>query len=222
VLVEEETSRFGEPALPLRDPHGLALALIETDAERPWVAWEESPVPAEHQLRGMHSVRLWERDLEATARLLTEVLGFEPVGGGRAERGWHRFGVEGGGSGRLVDVKELPRERRGAWGTGGIHHVAWRVEDTPEEMALRGEIEASGLRPTPQIDRFWFRSVYFKEPGGVLFELATAGPGFGRDEDMARLGETLILPPWLEADRAAIEAELPPLRAPATGKEIPP
>ena len=214
VPVEEETTRFGEPTLPLRDPHGLPLALIETEADRPWEAWKESPVRPERQLRGMHSVRLWERDLAATSRLLTEVLGFEPLASGAAERGWHRFGVDGGGSGRVVDVKELPEERRGAWGTGGIHHVAWRVEDDAQEMAVRRKIEAFGLSPTPQIDRFWFRSVYFKEPGGVLFELATAGPGFGRDEQVERLGETLILPPWLEADRAAIEAGLPPLALP--------
>ncbi len=100
-------------------------------------------------------------------------------------------------------------------GHGGIHHVAWRVEDTGEEMAVRADIEAFGLYPTPQIDRFWFRSVYFKEPGGVLFELATAGPGFGRDEHLEHLGETLILPPWLEEDRQAIEAGLPPLELPA-------
>ncbi len=217
VLVEAESERFGEATLRLRDPHGLPLALVETGAERPWVPWEGSPVPVERQLRGMHSVRLWEQDLPATERLLTEVLGFERGG---TEGGWHRFVVEGGGSGRIVDVEELPGERRGAWGTGGIHHVAWRVEDTAEEMALRREIEAAGLHPTPQIDRFWFRSVYFREPGGVLFELATAGPGFGRDEDPERLGETLILPPWLEPDRAVIEAALAPLELPAPASRI--
>ena len=220
VLVDGEAERFGERVLPLRDPHGLPLALVEvaedgreSGTRREWVPWEGSSVPVEHQLRGMHSVRLWQRSLGPTERLLTGVLGFERVG---EEGGWHRYGVEGGGSGRVVDVRELPEERRGAWGTGGIHHVAWRVEDSGEEMTLREAILEHGLLPTAQIDRFWFRSVYFKEPGGVLFELATAGPGFAADEPAEHLGETLVLPPWLEEDRDEIEAVLPPLTAPRT------
>jgi hypothetical protein len=127
------------------------------------------------------------------------------------EDGWHRYGVEGGGSGKLIEIKELPDERRGQWGIGSVHHVAWRVKDSDEQMSLREGIANAGLRPTPPIDRFWFKSVYYKEPGGVLFELATDGPGFDRDEDMAHLGEQLILPPWLETRRKEIEAALPTL-----------
>ena len=204
-------TRFGEAVLPFRDPHGLPLALVEIAAERPFVPWPASPVPAEHQLRGMHAVRLWERDLRPTELLLTRVMGFEPLG---VENGWRRYGVEGGGSGKLVELKELPAERRGEWGTGGVHHVAWRVRDDTEEMALRQVLETAGLGPTPPIDRFWFQSVYFREPGGALFELATDGPGFARDEDAAHLGEQLILPPWLEGQRAEIEAGLTPLVMP--------
>jgi glyoxalase family protein len=159
----------------------------------------------------MHSVRLWERQLAPTESLLTQGMGFQPLG---SEDGWHRYGVEGGGSGKLVEVKELPAERRGQWGTGSVHHVAWRVNDSDEQMKLRDVITRAGLRPTPQIDRFWFKSVYYKEPGGVLFELATDGPGFDRDEDLEHLGEQLILPPWLETQRAEIEAALPPLQVP--------
>jgi glyoxalase family protein len=139
---------------------------------------------------------------------LTGKLGFSALG---SEDGWHRFAVDGGGAGKVVDVKELPGERRGAWGTGGIHHVAWRVADTPEEMAVRAAAASAGLQPTQQIDRFWFKSVYFKEPGGVLFELATDGPGFAIDEDRKHLGERLVLPPFLEPHRADIERVLPPL-----------
>jgi glyoxalase family protein len=127
------------------------------------------------------------------------------------EDGWERFGM-GQGAGAFVDVQELPGQRRGQWGTGGVHHVAFRVTDQGEQMALRERIEAAGRRPTPPIDRFWFTSVYFLEPGGVLFELATDGPGFGRDEDPAHLGEHLILPPWLEPKRTAIERALPPIK----------
>ncbi len=207
----ELETRFGEPALPFRDPHGLALALIETGAPRPWVPWEASPVPEESQLRGMHSVRLWEREITGTRAFLEGALGFEVTG---SDMGWERFAVDGGGAGRFVEVKEPPDQRRGSWGTGAVHHVAWRVEDEAEELAVRAAVEREGLNPTPPIDRFWFRSVYFREPGGVLFELATDGPGFERDEPADRLGEALILPPWLEARREEIEASLPPLRAP--------
>jgi glyoxalase family protein len=208
VAVETQAVRFGETVLPFTDPHGMRLALVATDAPIATTPWERSPVPAEHQLRGMHSVRLWENNLAATVDFLTSSLGFTSLG---SEDGWQRLSVDDGGAGKLIDVKELPGERRGAWGTGGIHHVAWRVADTPAEMAVRAAVAAAGLQPTAQIDRFWFKSVYFREPGGVLFELATDGPGFGVDEDMAALGEQLILTPWLEPRRAEIEAELPPL-----------
>jgi glyoxalase family protein len=204
-------TRFGETALPFKDPHGLQLALVETGDERPFVAWEKSSVPPECQLQGMYSVRLWQRELAPTETLLTQYMGFTHQD---TEDGWHRYGVEGGGAGKLVEVKELPAERRGQWGVGGIHHVAWRTHDADEELALRQTIEGAGLRPTPLIDRFWFKSVYFKEPGGVLFELATDGPGFDADEDMEHLGEQLVLPPWLETHRKEIESVLPPLRVP--------
>jgi glyoxalase family protein len=200
--------RFGETTLPFSDPHGLHLALVATDDTRDFVPWEHSPVPAHHQIRGAHSVRLWERDLAPTEQLLTQCMGCTPVG---TEDGWHRYAVAGGGPGNLIDVKELPHERRGAWGTGAVHHVAWRLRDSDEERMLRDVLAQTGLRVTPQIDRFWFESVYFKEPGGALFELATDGPGFDRDEDQDHLGERLILPPWLEAQRNQIEAGLPPL-----------
>lgn len=211
VSFSAEEIRFGEKTLPFQDLHGLHLALVETGDARDFVTWDESPIPAEYQLRGMHAVRLWERQLVPTAKILTQEMGFELVG---EQDGWHRYGVDGGGSGKWIEIKELPAERRGAWGTGGVHHVAWRVRDEREQFAVRGEIENAGLNPTPVIDRFWFESVYFKEPGGALFELATDGPGFDRDEDMKHLGEQLILPPWLEPQRKAIEGMLPKLELP--------
>jgi len=204
-------TRFAEKVLPFKDPHGLQLAVVETDDAREFVAWNESAVPPEYQLRGMHAVRLWERDLKPTEILLTQVMGFAPVG---VEDGWHRYGVEGGTSGKIIELKELPQERRGQWGTGGVHHVAWRMKDSAEEMELRDSIVQAGLWPTEQIDRFWFKSVYFKEPGGALFELATDGPGFARDEKMEHLGEQLILPPWLEPQRQSLEVALPRLEMP--------
>jgi glyoxalase family protein len=201
--------RFGESALTFRDVHGLGLCLTEAAGPRDWTPWTESPVPERHQIRGFHAVRLWERNLGVTARFLNHVLGFEPAA---EEGGWHRFGVEGGGSGKWVEVRELPDERLGAWGTGAVHHVAFRVTDDEAQQEIQRRVRAAGSSPTPLIDRFWFHSVYFKEPGGVLFETATEEPGFTVDEDLAHLGERLILPPWLEPHRPEIEAALPPLR----------
>lgn len=204
--------RFGERVLPFADPHGLRLALVETERERPYVAWPRSPVPEAHQLRGMDAVRVWLRRLEPTEVLLTRVMGFEKAG---EEGGWHRYRAGADEAGTMIEIEERPEEPHGRGGTGGVHHVAWRVRDAEEEVALRSLIERVGLRPTPVIDRFWFESVYFREPGGVLFELATDGPGFDRDEDPERLGERLILPPWFESKRAEIEAGLPPVRTPS-------
>lgn len=209
--VGDEETRFGESVLPFRDPHGLALALVATERERPFVPWDKSPVPQQHQLRGMDAVRLWERNLAATTDLLTGTMGFERRD---EEDGWVRFALPDHEAGTFVELKELPTEARGRWGTGGVHHVAWRVRDAEEQVALRERIEHAGRRPTPVIDRFWFTSVYFLEPGGVLFELATDGPGFARDEEAERLGERLILPPWLEDRREEIERALPALALP--------
>ena len=203
-----EETRHGERALPFTDPHGLHVALVETSDEREFTPWNRSEVPADQQVRGLHAVRLWEHDAGATAGFLTAVLGFRSVG---EENGWHRYGVGAGGSGAHLDIRELPGERRGAWGVGAIHHVAWRVPDLDSELAVRERVAQASRRPTEVIDRFWFKSVYFLEPGGVLFELATDGPGFTADEDLATLGESLVLPPWLETMRTQIEADLPPL-----------
>jgi glyoxalase family protein len=161
----------------------------------------------------LESARLVERDLVRTSSFLTEAMGFAHLG---TENGWHRYGVAGGKSGAYVDLYESPTSGRGAWGTGSIHHLAWRVDDEAHQLEVRQRVQEGGSRPTPVIDRFWFKSVYFPEPGGVLFELATEGPGFAVDEDPAHLGETLVLPPWLEPERHSIEAVLPKLQAPSS------
>jgi glyoxalase family protein len=206
--------RFGEKTLTLVDPHGLSIALAASASamKRPFTPWAESSVAAEHQIRGLHGARIVERDLGPTERFLTAGMGFTPAG---TEGGWQRYSVGAGESGQFVDLREAPDARRGAWGTGSIHHLAWRVTDEEHQVALRRQVEESGAHPTPVIDRFWFRSVYFKEPGGVLFELATDGPGFAVDEAPEHLGESLVLPPWLERSRPDIEAALPKLEAPA-------
>ena len=213
VPVGEVEMRRQTAALPFSDPHGLPVTLHETADERVFTPWSGSPVPAERQIRGLHSVRLWERDLAATSAFLTGVLGFVDLG---QEKEWSAFGTEGGASSCYLEIQEIPDADRGRWGTGGVHHVAWRVPDVDTELRVRDRIERARRRPTEVIDRFWFKSVYFLEPGGVLFELATDGPGFTVDEDPATLGEHLVLPPWLEAHRREIESQLPPIHSPVS------
>lgn len=208
VVLGGQEERRGELALLFRDPFGQPLALVETSEARPFAPWMGSSVPAGHQIRGLHAVRLWERDLALTAGFLVSVLGFEPLG---EAAGWHRYGVGDGGSGRHLEIREITEDQRGRWGVGGIHHVAWRVRDDDDELAMRSRILDAHRRPTAVIDRFWFHSVYFLEPGGVLFEIATDGPGFEIDESADALGERLVLPPWLEARRGEIESRLPAL-----------
>jgi glyoxalase family protein len=204
-------TRFGDKTLALVDPHGLHVALVEParHARTAFTPWDESGVPAERQVRGLYGARLWERAAAPTAEFLTSVLGFTPLG---QEGSWARYGFTNASG--VVDIQETPAARRGAWGVGCVHHLAWRVDDEAHQQRVRDDIEASGGRATPVIDRFWFKSVYFKEPGGVLFEIATDGPGFAVDEDPAHLGEALVLPPFLEYQRAAIERVLPTLKSP--------
>jgi glyoxalase family protein len=204
-------TRFGDRHLPVTDVHGLQLTLVESarSPRRLFTAWDHSPVPEEHQIRGLYGARLWEQNAERTSMFLTKILGLLPAGD---EDGWSRYGS--GSLAGYVDIRQTPQEQRGAWGVGTVHHIAWRVRDDEEQLLMRDQLEKSGSRLTPVIDRFWFKSVYFREPGGVLFEIATDGPGFARDEAPAHLGEQLILPPWLEHQRGQIEDALPAITLP--------
>jgi len=208
VAVGAAELRFGEPVLPFTDPHGMPVALVATEAERRFTAWADGPVPADRQVRGIHGVRLWEESLGPTRGLLEGVLGWSAVG---TDGEWHRFGADGVVSGGIVDLREVRGTSPARMGRGSVHHVAFRVADDAMQDAVRRRVAAAGRRPTPVIDRFWFKSVYFTEPGGVLFELATDGPGFAVDEDARHLGERLVLPPWLEPQRDRITAGLPAL-----------
>ncbi len=202
--------RYGGRVISFRDPHGLGLSLAEISEEKTEiVTWEKSPVPNEKQIRGFHSVRMKLHTIEPTVELMTKLMGFREIG---EDNGWIRFESGVGGSGTYADIKAFPDLSQGRWGYGGIHHVAWRTRDRDLELGLRKKVAAFGLQPSPLIDRFWFESVYFQEPNGVLFELATDGPGFERDENLEHLGEQLILPPWLESKRSQIEAALPKIK----------
>ena len=207
--------RDGRATLPFTDPEGQRLELVE-DGDSPEVPggapWAGSPVPAERQLRGLSAVTLVVARLAATAAVLTEILGFRPVGQPLAADGGEALFETGpGGPGarvRVVARPDLPPARQGR---GGVHHVAFRTPDEEQHQAWQRRVAAAGLGVTPVIDRYYFRSIYFREPGGVLFEIATDGPGFATDEDPAHLGERLSLPPFLEPHRARIEAGLRPI-----------
>jgi glyoxalase family protein len=205
----------GRATLPFTDPEGQRLALVDDtgSALPPGTPWAEGPVPAADAILGLAGVTLTLARLDPTARLLTDLLGFRQVGAATVD-GYQTltFAVGPGGPGaevRLVERPDLPRHRQ--VGAGGVHHVAFRTPNDEEHRAWRETLAAAGVGVTPVIDRFYFRSLYFREPGGVLFEIATDGPGFATDEDPAHLGESLALPPFLEPHRAAIEANLAPL-----------
>jgi predicted esterase/catechol 2,3-dioxygenase-like lactoylglutathione lyase family enzyme len=201
-----------EHVVAFKDHDGLLLELVaHADAEaRP--AWGGAPgIAVENALHGFHSVAIWVEDGAATEQVLVDTLGFREVGEDGATR---RFAVGDGGPGRIVDVRSTGGFVRGTGGAGTVHHVAWNVADDAAELVVREQVIAAGLHPTPVIDRNYFHSVYFREPGGVLFELATAAPGFAIDEPPETLGERLMLPSQFEPQRAEIEAVLPEIVMP--------
>ena len=203
--------RFDEQVLAFRDPDGLAVELVGHAGALARPAWQGGLVPGEHAVRAVHGVTLWVEDAAPTARVLEETLGFRAAG---EHEGVRRFETGEGGPGATVDVRAVAGFWKAKDGAGAVHHVAWRVRDDDAERALRERVVAAGLHATGQLDRQYFRSVYFREPGGVLFELATDAPGFTYDENPEALGESLKLPPWLEADRARLERALPEIHLP--------
>jgi len=209
--------RGGRGLIAFTDPEGQRLRLVDDggdDRVAGGIPWGGSPVPRVAGIRGLGAVELTVRDLAPTAWVLSEVLGFRKVD--EYERGDERavvFEVGPGGPGSEVLVVERPEAPVARLGRGGVHHVAFRTPDDEEHAAWRERVRSFGLGVTPQIDRFYFRSIYFREPGGVLFEIATDGPGFATDEDANHLGERLSLPPFLEPRREAIEAGLEPIAA---------
>jgi glyoxalase family protein len=213
VPVGEITERDGRATLLLEDPEGQRLALVDDGGagDAP-VPWERSPVPEEHQVRGLGPVTLSVPDLKPTDAVLTRVNGFRPVReyveGGRTV---HVYEMGKGGPHAELHVAvdaEAPASRLGA---GGVHHVAFRTPDESEYHAWGERLNRLGVPNSGEIDRYYFRSLYFREPNGILFEIATDGPGFGVDENPATLGESVVLPPFLEPRREAILAGLQPI-----------
>jgi glyoxalase family protein len=211
VPVEESGTRFGEHVLQLADPDGLPLELIGTAHAHPARGWDGSGVPAEHAIGAFHSATLSEEGYENTASLLVDVMGFRLIGN---EGNRYRY-IAGSAAdaAALVDVLCAPDARAGRPGAGTVHHIAWRTPDDRQQAAWRTDLVKGGFNVTPIMDRSYFHSIYYREPGGILFEIATDPPGFMTDEPLDHLGEHLMLPAWLERRRAEIERMLPPLRA---------
>lgn len=223
--VEHEaiTERNGRAALPFSDSEQQRLALVVDEGEgvEGGTPWGKSPVPAEHAIRGLNHVTIVVNRLEPTASLLTEALGFQRSSqytlSGERLREIAVFTTAAGGPGAEVHVETRPDLPRGRDGRGGVHHVALRAPNATEHQAWRERLAGAGVNVTPVIDRFYFKSIYFHEPGGALFEIATDEPGFTMDEPVEHLGERLALPPFLEPHRARIEAGLKPIAgAPGT------
>jgi glyoxalase family protein len=207
VAAEEVAERFGAPSLVMRDPSGLALELVADGRDvRP--AWRGGGVESELAVRGLHNVTLLLRDRAPTIALMTGLLGFTVVEEGPDRT---RLAVGGDRPGHLVDLVVSEAAPPARNGLGTVHHVAFAIEGADEQLRLREELVGLGLDVTPVRDRTYFQSIYFREPGGVLFEVATIAPGFTFDEPLDALGTALKLPPWEEPSRGAIEAALPPL-----------
>jgi glyoxalase family protein len=203
--------RFGESVLAFRDPDGLRLALIAAPEIEGEPAWSGAEVAAENAIRGFHGVSLLLREAEPTAAILADVFGFRETG---REDSTIRYQAEGAEVGGTVDIQAAGDFLRGRQGGGSVHHIAFRAANDEAEFAMMRKLaEGHGIRTTEQKDRKYFRSLYFREPGSVLFEIATDVPGFAVDEPIEELGQSLMLPPQYEARRGQIESALPELAA---------
>jgi glyoxalase family protein len=208
-IVRDAEPRFGEEAIAFADPSGLVLELVGTtgDDRAPWVADAIGPDQA---IRGLHSVTMLIRSPARTLELMTGLLGFAVLNEGPSRT---RLAVNGDRPGRVIDIVHAPDAPAAVNGLGTVHHVAMAISDADEQLRMRAELVRLGYQVTEVRDRQYFRSIYFREPGGVLFELATVPPGFTIDETLPCLGQDLKLPPWEEPNRAEIATKLPPIDA---------
>jgi len=205
IPVERAEARFGDAVLSFSDPDGMRLEMIGRETTAAAHAPRTSTVPPEHSIRGFFGVTLCEAGFEGTATVL-ETMGFVKT----AEEGSrYRFSAPGDAHGSQIDVLVQPQLVYGRMGAGSVHHIAFRAPDDVAQRSWREELKTAGLDITPVLDRTYFHSIYFREPGGVLFEIATDPPGFSFDESVESLGEALKLPEWLESKRDVIEKLLP-------------
>jgi len=209
----KQTSRFGVDAIVVTDPDGIELELVPCSSNQPWVPWRESPVDTDHAIRGFHSVTMTVAEATATIDLLVKTMGFRKV----AQEGLRtRFETGHGGPHATLDVVQAPEGPEGEESLGTVHHVAWRAVDPSHQSEWREALVKAGRNVTPVIDRYYFKSIYYREPGGVLFEIATDGPGFTIDESAESLGSSLSLPPWFQVRRDRLDKTLPPIVVPTT------
>jgi glyoxalase family protein len=208
IQVENIGDRFEEDALSFEDPDGLLIELVAHTGTDPRPPWAKGPIDEAHAIRGLHSTTFTEAGADATVGLLTDTLGFRLTG---EEGDRLRFEVGDGGPGARLDLVADTQADKGDVSVGTVHHVAWRAPDEETELEWRQQLVDQGLSVTPVIDRKYFRSIYFREPGGVLLEIATDAPGFTVDEPVEELGCGLQLPEFLEERRAELEQSLPPL-----------
>jgi len=212
VAAERIPSRFGEEVIRFFDPDGLLLELVGLNSLAPVEPWPDSPIPPEHARRGFHNVSAALEGYEKTARLLTDTLGYRLI-----EESGNRFRFashDNSAPGRIVDLLCLPDAGVGRVAAGSVHHIAFRARDEQEQLEWHEQLVDLGYNVTPVIDRIYFHSIYFREPGGVLFEIATEPPGFTVDQTIEELGTGLRLPPWLESARSQIEKILPAIQVP--------
>jgi glyoxalase family protein len=212
-VMHERVARFEADALVLHDPDGIAIELVGDADDDRWQAWRDGPVEPDRAVRGFHSVTLTVAEAAATVDLLTQTMGFRQAAeaGGRT-----RFTTGAGRAHSIVDVVESPDGPEGRESIGTVHHVAWRTPDAEAQLAWRERLIEAGRNVTPVIDRWYFKSIYYREPGGVLYEIATDGPGFTVDEPPEKLGTTLSLPPWFQVRREHLDQILPPIVVPTT------
>ncbi|OOV17301.1 ring-cleaving dioxygenase [Flavobacterium sp. LM4] len=205
VIYNKPSEKFGEKYLTFLDSDGLKLELIESKTDDNRKPWETDEVKADVATRGFHNITLTLNNIKPTAAILTEIFGYKLID---QDVNRFRYATAAVENAAIVDLVELEEEKRGHVANGSVHHVAFRVQNDEILMYFREKIEAYGLSITPQIDRNYFHSLYFREPGGVLFEIATDNPGFMVDESLEELGQNLKLPAQYESDRASIEAHL--------------
>jgi glyoxalase family protein len=207
--------RFGEMFLSFDDPDGMRVELFADELVDAIPGWAGSVAGARNAVRRFHGVTFTHRDLTGSAAFLTDVMGFA-AGGSEGNR--HRFLVGTGAARGRIDIVADPAARDARQSAGSVHHIAWRAKNDDEQGAWRTELTRAGASPTHVLDRQYFHSIYFREPGGVLFEIATDNPGFATDETVETLGSHLKLPPWLEERREPIERHLPPLTTAASAR----
>jgi glyoxalase family protein len=204
-------ARFGQQAISFEDPDGMLVELLEDTSGDAKAGWPGSPVERPFSVQRLHGVTFTHRTAAATSTFLVDGLGFTPAG---TEGRRHRFLAGNEGERGLIDIVEDPAAPPARQSAGSVHHIAWRVKDDAEQLEWQKALRKRGTAPTQVMDRQYFRSIYFHEPGGVLFEIATDTPGFSIDEPVDALGSRLQLPPWLEPERSTIQRRLPPLRLP--------